>query len=115
MAFSKADKIAIKFLRQNKQYGTEKFIKEFPGKGWWLGKLKKLTREIDTSGTAAQRPGSGHRWTVAVINDVEALVLSQDDNPQTHRTQRQIAHELGISQQSVNNIVKRDLCLKCLK
>jgi hypothetical protein len=84
MAFSEEDKIAIKFLRQNKQYGAKKFIKEFPLKGWSLGGLKKLIRKIDTSGTVARRPGSGRRRTVrtvAVINDVEALVLSQDDNP----------------------------------
>ena len=118
MAFSEEDKISIKFLRQNKQYGAKKFLKEFPQKGWSLGGLKKLIRKIDTTGTAARRPGSGRRRTVRTvdnINDVEALVLSQDDNPQTHKTQRQIARELGISQPSVNNIVKRDLRLKCLK
>jgi len=118
MAFSDEDKISINFLRQNKQYGAKKFLKEFPQRGWSLGGLKKLIRKIDTTGTAARRPGSGRRRTVHTvgnINDVEALVLSQDDKPQTHRTQRQIARELGISQKSMSNIVKRDLRLKCLK
>ena len=118
MAFSEEDKIAIKFLRQNKQYGAKKFLKEFPQREWSLGGLKKLIRKIDTTGTAARRPGSGRRRTVRTvdnINDVEVLVLSQDDNPQTHRSQRQIARELGISQPSVINIVKRDLRLKFLK
>jgi hypothetical protein len=118
MAFSEEDKISIKFLRQNKQYSANKFLKEFPQKGWSLGGLKKLIRKIDATGTAARRPGSGRKRTVRTvdnINNVEALVLSQEGNPQTHRTQRQIARELGISQQSVNNIVKRDLRLRCLK
>lgn len=118
MAFSEEDKISIKNLRQNKQYGAKKFLKEFPQKGWTLGGLKKLIRKIDTTGTAARRPGSGRRRTVRTvdnINDVEELVLSQDDNPKTHRSQRQIARELGISKSSVNNIVKRDLRLKCFK
>ena len=43
------------------------------------------------------------------------VVLSQDDKPQTHRTQRQIAREMNISQTSVNRIVKLDLRLECLK
>lgn len=118
MAFSEEDKIAIQFLRQNKHYGAKKFLNEFPQKRWSLSGLNKLIRKIDTTGTVTRRPGSGRRPTVRTvdnINDVEALVLSQDDKPQTHRTQRQIARELGISQPSVSNIVKRDLRLKCLK
>ena len=35
--------------------------------------------------------------------------------PQTHRTQRQIAWEVGISHRSVNRIVKKDLRLKRMK
>ena len=35
--------------------------------------------------------------------------------PQTHRTQRQIAREVGISQRSVNRIVKKDLRLTYMK
>src|ERR1700690_129350 len=118
MPFSKEDKISIKFLRQNKQYGAKQFLKEFPQKGWSLGGLKKLIKKIDTTGSAARCPGSGRRRTVRTvdnIDDVEALVLSQDDNPQTHGTQRQIAREPGISQTSVCRIVKTDLRLKCLK
>ena len=36
---------------------------------------------------------------------------------QTHRTQRQIVREVGISQRTVNRIVKKDLGLRliCLK
>jgi len=71
--------------------------------------LKIFIKEIYTTGTAARRPGSSRRLpvrTVDNINDVEALVLNQEDNPQTYRMQKQIKHELGISKPSVNNIVK---------
>ena len=43
------------------------------------------------------------------------LILSQEDQPQTHRSQRQIAREVGISQRAVGVIAKQDLKLKCLK
>ena len=42
-------------------------------------------------------------------------MLSQEDLPQTHRTQRQIARDIGISQSSVRRIVKSDFCLQCFK
>jgi len=32
MAFSEEDKHVIKFLRQNKHYGANRFLKEFPHK-----------------------------------------------------------------------------------
>ena len=41
--------------------------------------------------------------------------LGQEDLPQTHRTQRQTAREVGISQRSVNRIVKKDIRLICMK
>ena len=49
------------------------------------------------------------------IDSVHKLALSQEDNPGTHSTQREIARELGIAQSSVNRIVRHDLRLKCLK
>jgi len=114
MAISEEDKISMKIVRQKKQCGAKKFLKEFPQKGWSFGGLKKIIRDINTTGTAARCPGSARRRivctvTVGNINDVHALVLSQDDNPRTHRTQKQISCELGISKPSVN------LCPKCLE
>ena len=53
--------------------------------------------------------------TADKIGEVGTLVLNQKDLPQTHRTQRQIAREVGISQRSVNHIVKKDLRLICMK
>ena len=55
MPFSEEDKISIQFFRQNRQYGSKKFLKEFPQKGWSLSGLKKLLRKIDTTGTTANR------------------------------------------------------------
>jgi len=42
--------------------------------------------------------------------------MSQDDLPQTHTyTQRQITREVGVSQRTVNRILKKDLRLRSMK
>ena len=92
----------------------------FPDKQWSLGGLKKLIRKIDDTGTVDRRstPGSGRSHTARVadkIDEVDDLVLSQDNAPNTHRTQRQIARQTSISLTSVHRIIKSDLRLKCLK
>ena len=81
----------------------------FPDKQWSLGGLKKLIRKIDDTGTVDRRstPGSGRSHTARVadkIDEVDDLVLSQDNAPNTHRTQRQIARQTGISMTSVHRI-----------
>ena len=43
------------------------------------------------------------------------MILSQKDQPQTHRSTRQISRETGIARSSVVRIIKRDVGLKCLK
>jgi inhibitor of nuclear factor kappa-B kinase subunit alpha len=141
MPFSEEDRHAIKFLRQNKNYSARRFLKEFPNKGWtlgasqaghlvparldtwcqpgWtLGGLNVLIRKIEGTGSIERRPGSGRKRSARTDENIEKvaeLILSQEDQPQTHRSQRQTAREVGISQRAVGVIVKQDLKLKCLK
>src|SRR6218665_667247 len=98
MAFSEEDKHVIKFFRQNKHYGAKRFLKEFPHKSWSCSGLNKIIRKIDRTGTSKRLPGSSRLRTARTadkIEEVETLVLSQEDLPQTHRTQKQIPRELG--------------------
>src|SRR6218665_870083 len=120
MAFSEEDKHVIKFLRQNKHYGAKRFLKEFPHKSWSRCGLDKIIRKIDRTGISKRLPVCGRPRTARTadnIEEVETLALSQKDLPQTHRTRRQIAREVGIciSQRTVNCIVKKDLRLICMK
>lgn len=118
MAFTEEDKHVITFLRKNKHYGAKRFLTEFPDKGWTRGGLNDLLSKIDKTGSFRRQPGSGRPRTARLIDNIErvdSLVLSQEDMPQTHRTQRQIAREIGISQSSVRRIVKNDLHLQCFK
>jgi len=46
---------------------------------------------------------------------VDELVLSQEDQPQSHHSTLQIAWETGLAQASVVLIIHRDIGLKCFK
>src|SRR6218665_1637185 len=100
MAFSEEDKHVIKFLRQNKHNGATRFLREFPHKSWSRGKLDKIIRKIDCTGTSKDLPGSGRprtAQTVENIEEVETLALIQEDFPQTHLLKDKIAREVGKS------------------
>lgn len=115
MVFSVEDKILIKELRQTKGYGAKRLIREFPMKNWSKAGVNKLLKKIATTGSVARKPRDRALRTQTNIDAVEELVLSQDDQPRTHLTIREIARDIGISKSSVHNIVKKDLRLKCLK
>ena len=115
---SKEDRVLIKILRIEKGYGARKLISEFPRKNWSLASVNRLLHKVDTTGSADRKPGSGRLRTARTdgnIHVVEDLVLSQENEPGTHRTVRQIARETGIAKSSVHNIIHRDLQLKCFK
>jgi hypothetical protein len=120
MAFTNEDRILIRVLRQEKGYNARRLLKEFPHKHWCRRSLFELIAKIDATGSAdrTKNPGSGRprtARTVDNVNTVEELVLSQEDAPGTHRTQRQIAREIGVSQRSVARVIHTDLNLKCFK
>ena len=118
MAFSVEDKHVIKLFRQTKGYGTKQLLQMFPEKQRTLGGLKALICKIDNTGGIHRKRGSGRQRrarTDGVVDQVEDLVLSQEDPPQSHSSQRQIAKQVGISLTSVNRIIKNDLQLKCHK
>src|ERR1700761_4622042 len=118
MVFSEEDRIVIKVLRQEKGYGAKRLMNEFPGKQWKRSGLEKLLRKIDATGSIERKPGSGGRRTAATeinISAVNELALSQEDQPGTHRTVREIARDLSLSKTNVHRIIRNDLKLKCFK
>jgi hypothetical protein len=118
MVFSEEDKHLIKGLRQSKSYSSRKFIREFPEKKWSRRGLDCLIKKIDETGSIKRKPGSGRprsQRTAANVELVEELVLSQDDRPQTHLSQRQISRSTGINRCAIQRIIDKDLHLKCLR
>ena len=70
------------------------------------------------TGEITRRKGSGRPKSARTeenIEDVEGLILSQEDQPGTHQTPRQIARQLNICHQSVRNITDKDLELNVFK
>ena len=61
--------------------------------------VSTLLKIIRRACTIDQQPGSGRPRSVCVndnIENVEDLVFSQEDNPKTHRWNREISCETGI-------------------
>ena len=115
---SKEDRILIKILRVEKGYGARKMMTKFPGKNWSLASLSRLVHQIDSTGSADRKSGSGRPHTACVdmnVEVVEEMAMSQENAPGSHRTVRQIARETGISKSSVHRIIHSDLKFKCFK
>ena len=116
--FSEDDRVLIKVLRQDKGYNVWTLLSEFPHKNWSRPALYRLIAQIDATGSAVKKQGSGRSRTGRSndnIADVEELVLSQENAPCTHKTVRQIARETGIDKSSVHRIIHKDLQLVCFK
>src|SRR6266446_7868850 len=96
MVFTSDDRILIKALRIEKGYGAKTLLKEFPTKPWSLSAVSNLRVKIDATGSVSRRVGDG-RPLSACTNDncaiVADLVLSQEYDPGTHRTIREIEKE----------------------
>jgi len=80
--------------------------------------VKRLLHRIDTTVSSDCKTGSGRRRTARTDGNasvVEELALSQEEEPGTHRTVRQIARETVITKSSVHRIIHLDLKFKCFK
>jgi len=85
---------------------------EFPARQWKRRTLYDLVQKIDQTGTTDRLTGSGRRRSVrtaANIRNIEDLICSQEGQPDTSKSPRDISRETVISRSSVQRIAKRDL------
>jgi len=112
------DKMRIQTLREQGM-GYKAIKSAYPDKNWSIDTLKTICRRIDVTGSAVDRKkGSGRPKSARSINNidkVQQLIYSQEDEPGTSRSTRQVAAEVGISQRSVVRIAKHDLKLTSFK
>lgn len=109
------DKALIKALRVEKGWNADRMIREFPARQWKRRTLYDLLRKIDQTGCTDRLPGSGRPRSVRTAANfelIEDLICSQEGQPGTSKSPREISRETGISRSSVQRIAKRDLRLK---
>jgi len=115
---SLADKMRIQTLREQ-GLGAKAMKMTYLQKHWNLSTLKAICRRIDKTGSAVERKaGSGRPKSARSTNNiakVQELICSQEDQPGTSKSTRQVASEIGISATSVRRIAKRDLGLLSFK
>jgi len=95
------DKTLIKNVWESKKYQVKLLIKEFPNKKWSKRAVEDFLKRLRTMGSIERAPGSGRLRTTQTAENVDAmgdLAQSQENQPQTHRSTRQISRELGILQ-----------------
>ena len=102
----------IKHYRETYKWGRKKLIRNFPEKNWSPGGLDHLLEKIDKDKHVERKKGSGRpRAQRTKKNEelVQDLILSQEDQPGTHYSKREIADLTDIPKSSVDRIANRDM------
>ena len=102
---------------KRKGWGARRILKEFPARNWNLSSVSYQIKKIKDTGWTSRRQGSGRPRTA--VNDdnkahVEEMIVSQEDQPGTHKSQREISSDLNMSRTSVRRMTK-ELNLKPFK
>ena len=111
-SMSECDKNLVKENYLHKGWGAKRLMREYPGKGWKKTTINDLLLKFRQTGAIARKAGSGRPKTTRTqqnIDVVEDLIQSQEDNPHSHSSPREIERSTGISRPSVRRIVKKDL------
>ena len=97
--------------------GAKAIKSAYPDKNSSLTSIKRLCKMLDTTGSVLDRwtKRSKTARTMENIARVEEMICSQEGQPGTSRSTREIAQELSISQTSVMQIAKVDIGLSSFK
>jgi len=116
MSFSEEDKYVIKILRQNKHYGAKRFLKEFPHKSRSRGGLdirlfaRLIVLELRNVFSAVAIGALLELLTK--LKKFKHLLTTRN----IYRRHAVLKDKLlGKLVYLVNRIVKKDLCLICMK
>jgi len=110
----------MKNLHQYKEYDSRRMLKEFAEIKWnkrAFNSLLKKIRETESTGRrhGSDRPKHARTEENVTMTTVDKLVLSQEDQSQTHHSTRQVSRETGLTESTVVRIICSDLSLNFLK
>ena len=89
-------------------------MNEFPSRRWNRSTVNRFTKRLEETGSSKREAGSGcprSARSEGICATVENEILSQEDQPGTHKSKCKLAIQMNIDQSSVSQIVK-DLGLK---
>ena len=115
--FSDSDRAVIEACFREKGWRGARIVKEFSGTKWSRQSVNRLVEKIEDTSSTSRQSGSGRPRTACTDenkDNVEDMIQAQEDVPGTHHPQREIAHELGVSQYSVSRLAHK-LKLKTYK
>ena len=102
------DKAIIKNDFLEKGWNANRICTEHPTRSWNRVSVYRLLGKFKESGSMERKPGSGRPRTVCTEENedlVEELICSQEDNPGSHMSPREIEKHTGISRTSVRRMV----------
>jgi len=116
---SPEDAILFKNLYLSKGYDARRLLSEFSDEDWKLGSIDTLLKKIRRTVTSDGQPWQWQTAFCACQREHWECRRpmpspSQEDNPKTHRSIREISCETGIHRLTVHRIIHRDLQLKCV-
>ena len=101
-----------------KRFSARRLLREFPNKNWKRQMLDDFLQRLRTTGSIERMAGSARPQSSRTADNVAAvdeLVQSQEGQPQTHLSTRQISRNLRLPRMTVRCIIRDDLRLKCMK
>ena len=110
MVFSTEGKAVIKNDFIEKGWSPYRICKEHPTKNWNRVSVYRLLKRFKEEDSMDRKTGSGRPRTVTNVQNeelVEDSICSQEDNPGSHMSPREIEKNTGISRTSVRKMIKR--------
>ena len=110
MFFSSEDKALIKNDFVEKGWSSQGICQEHPSKNWNRVSVHGLLKRFEKDSSMDRRPESSRPVTVTREEKEELvgdLICSQEENPGTDLSPREIEKVTGISQTSVRRMVKQ--------